>query len=212
MLTKNTSFPIYITLKDLVAIRISEIHLARARWAYENWASTNDDKYLIDTKENLDKLDDIHRRNPIYINLKAILNFQLDADIVGAIKELNRLPKVQRLQAWHLNFAFLNGCLGKLSNAVRYYRLANKQVPDPNAIGQIEQFIDRTIKSNPSLYQLHYCLGIFNLLVKGDPESARLDFNKFIQNSDSQKSHPIEYKMTLDKWIPEIKRQNPHHF
>ncbi|MDE2056604.1 MAG: hypothetical protein KGI88_05160 [Betaproteobacteria bacterium] len=100
LLKKNTSFPVYITLKDLVAIRISEIHLVRANWAYENWTCLDDDRYLMITKENLDKLDDTHKLNPNYINLRAILYFQLNADIDGAIKELNKLPKVERLQAW----------------------------------------------------------------------------------------------------------------
>lgn len=212
LLAKNANFPIYKILKDRTTIRLSEIQMARARWSYESWCHTNDPQLLIATQDHLNLLDAIHKTSSINMNLQAILNFQLNKDIEGSIKQLKQIPKVEQLMAWHLNMAFLYGCLGKLSNAVRYYRLALKQPPEPDAIGQIEQFIDRTIKNNPNWYQLHYCLGIFNLIVKGDFQSAKLDFDCFIKNPDAQNSYPTEYKMTLDKWMPEIEKANPHHF
>jgi hypothetical protein len=53
---------------------------------------------------------------------------------------------------------------------------------------------------------------VFNLLVKGDSQSAKLDFENFIRNPDAKNSYPNEYQMTINKWIPETEKQNPQHF
>ena len=61
------------------------------------------------------------------------------------------------------------------------YKIALRRLPDPRAILQAEEFISRVLDEEPDKAQLHYCLGLLNLLFKGDKTRALEELRRFTE-------------------------------
>lgn len=193
----DTKFPIYTVLKQRIPLKISEIYMVRSQILFERWKTNKEDlNPLQEIESYMQFLAPEHDSLEGMLNLNAIIKFCLHRDTNASISFLNRIPKSNRKQNWHLNMAFLLGYMGKLNNAARHYRLASTELSDMFSLNQIEDFIEWAISENPQLPQLHYCLGYFNWKVKGDDEMAKLDFARFIQNPVVAKKFPKEQEIS----------------
>jgi len=198
---RDTQFPVYKKLKERLPLRLSEISEARARYAFRKWVDTKDAVHLEQTRDYLNRLLPIHYDSHESINLRAIIAFVIDDDVVTAINLLKKI-KAQDDALWQLNMAFLLGYQGNLKNAIRHYRLAIGSDIDPDIISQVEDFIVWVIHARPNASHLYYCLGFFNWKIKGDLEQAKKDFSRFI--SDRAPNKMQKESELASSWISEI--------
>ena len=104
---------------------------------------------------------------------------------------------------WQLNVAFLLGYQGKLFKASQHYRKAALLGVQPIIVSRIEDFMSSIAASDRDKPQLYFCLGYFNLKIKGDKLRAAEDFRTFLKMSN-QTQFPNETRLAL-KWIDEQK-------
>ena len=200
---RDIKFPIYAELQKRIPIRLSEISLSKARWFYQKWVDDGVDDFRIESEKSILELLPTHKALYEIVNLEAILAFLNHRNCDEAIEELMKIHKKQRAQAWHLNMAFLYGYKGELSNAAKHYDKASREPNDSDALGQIEEFIERILKLEPSHIGLYYCLGLFNQRIKGDEVSAARDYKSFIKEASLLGQHQNEVSLA-EKWLGEL--------
>jgi tetratricopeptide (TPR) repeat protein len=199
--TMDSSFPVYIKLRERIPIRISELNEVRAILAHRTWANTHDPKYLNELSANLAKIHESRLGLPPVLNLRAIeaILQRRDADeALGLLKQ----SQDQNNGAWHYNMAFLLGYKGDLKVAVRHYRQATKFRVEPIVLSQVEDSLCWMLEQEPDKYQLHYCLGFFNWQAKGDNIQAVKDFTAFLALGDNAKFS--KERELAAKWIDEL--------
>lgn len=200
---RDIRFPIYAELQKRIPIRLSEIALSKAQWFYKKWVEEGGENFRIESEICIGELLPTHKALYEIVNLEAILAFLNHRNCDDAIAELTKIHKRQRAQAWYLNMAFLYGYKGELSNAAKHYDKASREPNDSDALGQIEEFIERILKLDPSHIGLHYCLGLFNQRIKGDEVSARRDYNAFIKEASLLGQYQSEV-LLAEKWLREL--------
>jgi hypothetical protein len=201
---RDIKFPIYATLQKRIPVRLSEIAVAKARWFYQRWVEEGDDELRIASEKSINELLPTHKALYEIVNLEAILAFLNHRNCDQAIGELNKIHKRQRGQAWYLNMAFLFGYKGELSNAAKHYDRASREPGDHDALGQIEEFIERILQKEPNKIGLFYCLGLFNQRLKGDFVSAERDFSSFIFKANKAGLYQSEVALAK-KWIEDLR-------
>lgn len=198
--TKNKDFPVFQKLSKRIPLRISEIYEARARAAYRLWTETKNPVYIEELEKFLEKISNEHSQLPGTLNLKAISVFLKNRDIKGAIGLLKKIEEVSSL--WHCNMAFLHGYDGDLKNSIRHYRHAANLPIEPEAVGQVEDFICWIIEKEPEKFWLFYCLGFFNWKIKADSLQATSDLRSFVMEC---KDKNFAKEQTLaERWLVEL--------
>ncbi len=206
---KSGDFPTFAKLTQRLPLRLAEVYEAKANSAYAEWRKNP-------TVENLGNFEitvqamaapDVVLR-PSYHLLSAINQFLNGRDVSAALLSLKKVRNSDGI--WHLNVAFLNAYKGNLKSATRNYRLAETKDIDLDAIAQVEEFLCLILDLEPEKYQLHFCLGLFNLHIKGDLERAVRDFEDFIACGDE--SEFVNERKLAKKWIQEIKERGQNTF
>lgn len=93
-----------------------------------------------------------------------------------------------------------------MNNAEKQYEAAFLLDASFETAFEVEEFIDWVLSVQPEKYQLRYCLGLINLNVKKDNESAAIEFNKFIE-SDTKNLFPE----TQEKASGYLEARNKEH-
>ncbi|MEK7567948.1 MAG: tetratricopeptide repeat protein [Patescibacteria group bacterium] len=156
---------------------------------YNIYSLKRKDDAIFETESILNELRIIDPDN-IYGSLAyALLLFKkLNTD--GAISELeSTLPKVNNndIALWRYNLGFLYAYIGKIKEALEFYRKASYGIIDPGVINDLEIFISEEISKNPQLIQLIFFRGLINYKAKPDYVLAKKDFETFVNNIDSKK-------------------------
>lgn len=200
----NNNFPIFNIIRKRLPLRIAEVHLAYANNYIEKWRTNHDQATYKLFTDHVNSIPD--NLPPIYdiLLMKAIEAFLTNRDIDEAIK-YTKMCKKHNHPIWKFNLAFLYGYRGQLGDAIRYYRKGLKHNLEPEAICQIEEFIEWVLKIEPAKYQLFYCLGFFNRHVKGDPKVALEDFENFTKESSDPQFQ--KEKEIASSWISELKKE-----
>jgi len=198
---KGNVFPVFAKLSERIPIRLVEIGTARAVIAYERWADARDAAAMDELESTLQTIDDKYDA-PQIVTLRAITAFVNHRNVPEALKQLERIPRSMRDATWHLNVAFLAGYGGNLFQSSQHYKKAAMQGVEPRVISLTEDFMSSIVAAENDKPQIHYCLGYFNLKIKGDNLRAVEDFRAFLNTvvgNQFQKERALAVK-----WVTEI--------
>lgn len=198
---KDQNFPVYRKLKERVPRRLAELYEAMASSCYEKWTDTHDASYLTEIDDWLDKIDPAIKDRNTTLNLRAITLFLTRRSVDESIGLLKRV-RDDGNRIWQCNMAFLYAYKGNLKQAIRHYRHASKCDFEQDNFYQIEDFINWMLEQEPTKYQLYYCLGFINWIIKEDRVLALENFNKFLELR--AKSEYLQEKDLTEKWMEEL--------
>jgi hypothetical protein len=199
----KSDLPAFGKLRERLPKRIAELYEARARLAYEHWASTHDAAAIDQLGEYLAHINPEQYSTMHVLGLNAIYAFLKAKSVARAIEWLYKIATPLRDSVWNLNVAFLLAYEGNLRGAIAHYRRALEQPMQADVIGKIEDFVHHVATTEPGKYQLYYCLGFFNWKVKRDLQQARQDFTTFIQ---CRRGNEFEKEVKLaTKWLAQLK-------
>lgn len=199
-------FPVFEKLRQRLPIRIYEIYEARATNSYERWVATHDEYEIDNMWIVLQKIDYEQYKQSSVAFLMSIYHFLHDRNVASALDWLNKCTKQNRNSVWHLNQAFLHAYQGGLKTATRHYRIAATMPITPDVIAKIEDFLLFVATSEPSKYQLFYCLGFFNWQLKGDNIQSIKDFYKFLESGETNKF--VKERELAREWLEELSIEN----
>ncbi|MDD2913908.1 MAG: hypothetical protein PHP70_01180 [Gallionella sp.] len=198
---KEHSFPVYRKLKERVPNRLAEIYEARATDCHNKWSETHNPAYLLEVDNWLNKIEPQCQDRGVAITLCAITKFLIARSPDESIKLLKKL-KHEDGRIWQCNMAFLYAYKGNLKQAARHYRRASICNFELDNLYQIEEFICWMLEQEPSKYELYFCLGFVNWLIKEDMVLALEYFTKFIELCESQ--HYVQEQKLIGEWMNEI--------
>lgn len=199
-------FPVFEKLRERLPVRLFEIFEARANNSYEKWVVTHDPQEINNMGLMLHKIQYEQYKRTSVVFFMSIYYFLHDRNVTMALEWLDKCAKKNRDSTWHLNEAFLHAYKGDLKTAVRHYRAAIELPITPDLISKIEDFLLFVATTEPTKYQLYYCLGFFNWQVKGDILQATKDFNEFLnagENTEFAKERGL-----ASSWLSEINNEN----
>lgn len=199
--SKNEKFPVYTKLLQRIPIRLAEVYEAKAVAAVAKWRETGSFEYVDALGEALSGMekDGVERLESYYF-LTAIHHFLFNRDVAAALSALRNVKHSGGV--WNLNVAFLNGYKGNLKSATRNYKNTAVKSVDWDVVLQVEDFLCRILEIEPEKYQLHFCLGVFNMAVKGDNLRAVRDFEAFLSFGNSKE---FDYEQELARnWMAEL--------
>jgi hypothetical protein len=196
------NFPIFKKLNDRIPKRLFEILKTKAGLAYDAYKTSKDEELLKLMKHNLDKIHHKFSNDYEVLLLNSIYYFLSEKNISQAITVLKKCKR-NRNGTWRLNLAFLYAYQGNLKFAYKEYCLVQKMTVSDSVLLDVESFICDTLNSEPEKYQLHYCLGVVNLYLKGDLKQAFKDFEKFLSQIKIDE-YSFE-KNQVKNWIIKIK-------
>ncbi len=136
--------------------------------------------YLTEVKKYIDVVQEIDPQNYQAHLLRGVHYFLGDHDIDKAKQEI-RKARNERDSTWQFSAAFLEAYEGNLEQAHKIYRRAFKGIVQDDIPIEVEIFINDVLEGEPDKVQLWYCLGMINYFCKGDLQSARRDFARFIE-------------------------------
>lgn len=194
-------FPIYTKLIQRIPSRLAEVYEAKAVSAYSIWRESGSSESIDELGQLIKKMGGagVERLDSYYF-LSAIHHFLSRRDVGGALVTLKNVKNSGGV--WNLNVAFLNGYKGNLKSATRNYKSPACKSVELDVVLQVEDFLCRILELEPEKYQLHFCLGVFNLHVKGDPLRAARDFEDFL--SKGVPSEFADERVLAKNWIGEI--------
>lgn len=127
---------------------------------------------------------------------KSIAEFVLRRNISKA-KELLSRCKNTTDATWRYNLAFLYCYEGNLNAANEEYRTAFKKFTNNVTVPiQCEEFIHNVLVKEPDKQQLYFALGLINYSAKKDYDSAKHDFEVFLESEWAVKN-PLEKELCL---------------
>lgn len=147
------------------------------------WQTNRQPENMLVAETYLDKLNSVSSNDYRYHLAKAQCVFVLRRDLKLAMQHTDKASKLISADIhWRYSKAFLFAYTGKLTEAWKeYQRLAERPNFPPLPL-EIEEFIGWVISEEPDKFQLYYCLGILNLLVKDDRIAARADLERFVNH------------------------------
>ena len=161
-------------------------------------------QYLEKMKRCLDTVEEVDPRNYGAYLLRGIYYFLAERDIEKAKQQIQK-SRNERDAAWQFSDAFLAAYDGDLERAHKIYKRAFMGNVKESIPLDVETFIRDVLDQEPSKIQLWYCLGMINYFSKGDPQLAKEDFERFVDeaNKIGQFNRSIEF---AQKYISEIER------
>lgn len=203
--SKDGKFPIYTKLLQRLPIRLAEVYEAKALNAYSDWRESGSIESIEELGKALGEMSQSGvERLPSYYFLSAIHHFLRDRNVEQALADLKNVRGFGGI--WYLNVAFLNAYRGNLKSATRNYKNPACKNVELDTIVQVEDFLCRILELEPNKYQLHFCLGVFNAHIKGDPLRATRDFEAFL--SEGNPSEFPDERALAKKWIDEMAKQS----
>ncbi|HEX9395657.1 MAG TPA: hypothetical protein VF943_02850 [Burkholderiales bacterium] len=180
-LKKLKRMPGIKALIEKIPPRLADVYFCQSMRYHNQWRMTH-------APEDLDKAKDYGLRlrklapevETPYLAL-AIWHFARNRDLASAFAELAVCEKKRmRSPIWRFSVAFLHAYSGDLDRAFPYYQAALRMMARHELPFEVEEFMEWVLQIEPNKIQLYFCLGLINLFGKDDSESARADFQKFI--------------------------------
>jgi hypothetical protein len=202
--TKVKGSAVHSTLRSRIPQRLAEIRDARARAALERWVENPVQEHLATLSENVLAIPESQQKVARVLNIRAIAAFVCGRQIKEALAILND-PAMPRDIGWYYNMGFLHAYQGNLMKAAQFYSKAVVMTHPPTLVTELEAFITAVLKLEPARKQLHYCLGVLNLEVRGDLLRAEEEFVRFLQGAETNR-FPLQRKRA-EQWLETIRRK-----
>lgn len=169
-------------IKNRIGPRLVETYLGLIYLIEREWERSA--KVLVSDKleEYLNRLAEVAPDNYQVRTTRAFWTFVLKRDVHAAKAEIERCRN-NRDTTWRFSDAFLSAYGGDLSNAEKQYKAIGERHAGMEVPFQVEGFIVWILEKEPEKAQLYYCLGLINWMIKGDKESAKKDFQTFLENT-----------------------------
>jgi hypothetical protein len=198
-------------LRPLVKRRRSDCHIILSRISHARWRLSRNLEDLLTSEKHLELYKQLRGEDFDYLVNKAICDFVLRRDIASAKSALTTCAKKQKSDlVSRYGLAFLWAVEGNLDESYRFYREAfskdevvqsNSLTGEPTAF-EIEEFLEWCLRENPSVVQLHYCLGLLNMRRKKDRVTAKRDFDHFLASTTSAQF--INARTAAKKYLVEL--------
>ena len=177
---RKNNIPALAKIRERIPLRLREVYLVRLRMLYEDWKHTKDIELITKMKPFLDNLKLISPANAEANIYRAMWYFVAEHNIVKAKNECIN-AKDGKNPTWKYNYAFLFAYEGNLERAAKEYKQAFRgYLPYPGFLFEVIEFILWVLDTEPSMVQLHYCLGMIYYYVVGDNALAFQEYEKFI--------------------------------
>lgn len=191
-LAKLKGIPGVAKLRRLIPRRLADIYSARANHAHQKWRNTRSIGDLNDANANADEYNRILPDTYQYRLARALWLFVAKHDVVGAINLLGSC-RGESDAVWRYSLAFLYAYQGRLDDSERQYKKAFTRPCEQSIFFEVEEFIEWVLGQEPDKFQLHYCIGLINLIAKGDRERAARDFEAFVAHP-SAATYPAAFE------------------
>jgi hypothetical protein len=175
-----------VTLRNCVRTRLADVHFARLTNTHVRWRRHR----RIEDLEEAHRIADVlksYAHDPYAYHLEqAIYCFVKNRDLKGAqdhIWECRRSGDA----TWRISKAFLSGYEGDLDTAMTFYLKAAQRQCEGHIPVETEEFMTWVLEQEPDKAQIHFCLAYLNWKLKGDPVTARRDFQAFIDHPNAAK-------------------------
>jgi tetratricopeptide (TPR) repeat protein len=199
--SKKTDFPVFGKLKERIPIRLSEINLLRATSSFDKWRKSHADEHLQQFVSFLAQISEEYYDDYQILLLRGIEAF-LNGRRVDEAIQITKKCKQYDDPIWHFNLAFLYSYKKDLVKSIRNYRIAANYELEGHTIDEVESFLVKILEDEPEKYQLHFCLGFFNMEIKGDFKQAEIDLNRFLNYEDDNFQ---KEKELARQWLNNIK-------
>ena len=163
--------------------RINELYQRWLAVLMNRYTQERDPNILAESESVIEKLRS-RDQNDLQTKLAAATcAFVLRGDIETARKE-NLSCKGSRDGIWKYGLAFLATYEDDLGQAYHWYKNAfNSSLENPTVPTQCEEFIQIILENEPEKWSLYYALGLINYRAKQDLQSAKRDFQTFLDNT-----------------------------
>lgn len=190
-------------LKGKVNHRLLNVLHNQRQLLYEQWKKDKKNLSLLEEVnikcEEAFKIDEYDYNSNL---MKAIYLVVIGNDFKLA-EEYVIKNKNNRSKDWLYSFAFIKAVEGELDESYKAYRdLKNNDYHFTLKV-DVEDFIIYFLENNPDKYQLYYCLGLINMWLKNDKDSAKREFEKFIE-IDKEKQIFLTHQIYAEKYIKEL--------
>jgi hypothetical protein len=173
-------FPAVDKIRQHLPQRLARLYSVKLGWLMRKYLADRDRAHLEASEDVLHKLARYDPGNYSQHLQRAICEFVLHRDVRAAWRSILKCHGIRDV-TWRYSEAFLHAYEGNLFKARRSYAIAFRgHTEDPSVPNQTEEFINIVLAQEPDKYQLYFCLGLINLLAKGDFASARRDFAMFL--------------------------------
>lgn len=177
-------------LRANLPINVFEAYISQVQVLYEKWYQDRDKEHLKKALLLADKAGLIDNRSYVYNNFKSIVHFALDRNITLSLHHITMAGKTSRDGTWLYNKGFIEAYGGSLDAAhYTYIKAFEANVIDESVPIQSEIFINEIINEEPDKKYLHYALGLINLYPKADSETAKNEFEIFIDKYQNDPSY-----------------------
>lgn len=123
----------------------------------------------------------------------SIYHFVVEGNAKKARKVLESWPSRVTDATWAFNTAFLHAFDGNLSAAARFYKVSFRRDTSSQTQFEIEEFLEWVMAKYPEKYQLHYCMGMFQLFTQNNAALALTHFRRFLDAvSDDEYSAQVK--------------------
>jgi tetratricopeptide (TPR) repeat protein len=180
-LKNHKNIPGIKALLLLLPKRLANTYFSLSQQHHYLWRETRDPFHLDEMKKYIILFNKYEPGTSNYYASMAIWLFVRNRDSEAARKELFK-SAVKNVgdPIWRLNVAFLYAYSGDMARALEQYEAAFNLGGPPEIPFELEEFIDWTLSNEPHKIQLHFCLGLINLRLKNDGETAIRDFKSFL--------------------------------
>jgi hypothetical protein len=186
---------------ERIPVRLSEIEIARARYAYNAWRVSKDELDLDAVYSFLMSAPNHAQSMGEWLTLMAIYEVFRNADyqkargLLSAVRSNDAVSK--------MNFAFLDSIGKNLRSAVKNYRAACKIGVALDTAEEVMDFLDMYRERRPEFYaEISFDLGFVAYSVLGDRHLAQQYFNDF-EDADSARRYVEQIKL-VPKWLDEL--------
>lgn len=199
--TDNIENPVVEKFRERIPLRVEEVLSSIVAAYYSAFAATRDKRYVTESKQYLDKLDQLSPDNYIGILGRAIYFF-FDSNVDAAIAEYKKASTIKD-SAWRYGLGFLLAYQGDLDSAWEQYKRAIRTPTQANILNDVEIFMSEVIEFEPQKKQLIFYRGLLNLKAKGDLELAKRDFESFLDLCESNELQQLrdlaeKYLMSIE--------------
>ncbi len=184
--------------------RLAEVHAGRAQRALTRWQNSHSVEDAADIKLHIEQVDTTLPSFGQYATLRAISSFVADRDPDAAL-EWQKRAAASGEGTPYLNAAFLHAFKGNLKKAAQEYRKGALAGVSSDVPAQLEEFMLWALHEYPQKTQIHYCLGLLNRDIKGDPERVREEFQSFI--AKCPEGQFVKARQLVAEWLAEDSRR-----
>ena len=181
-------------IRSRASERLCDIYKTQADRSHTQWRKTRDEDLMDKLNYYLEKYRKIREKTYDWRLKKAIWYFVSQGDVNNAYQEIMKC-RGNADGTWRYSLAFLEAYRGNLDQAVSAYNKAFTRPAPDGILFEVEEFICWALERNPEKYQLNFCLGYLNYKLKNDFDSAKADFERFIENEKAQKEFPDQVQL-----------------